>query len=167
MTSFYASAPFSRSSTLPGGWDIPGARGGAQGQEEVPSRVPEGVTGQKRGKPLRDPGDSANCPPWGGVPVPFEVCPLGASGPGNLTSQFRFWSLLLIHVESLPSLCQREDVETWGVRMCLQVEVAPGRVCVEDRAQLWAEAPQGILCGVRCVWWVCIRILQMCFLFLC
>lgn len=47
-----------------------------------------------------------------GVPIPFEVCPLGASGPGNLTSQFRFWSLLLIHVESLASLGQGEDVET-------------------------------------------------------
>ena len=94
--------------------------GTSQGPEEVPrarrrrhaDRVPEGVPGQKRGKPLRDPGDCANCPPLGGaVPVPFEVCPLGASGPGNLTSQFRFWSLLLIHVESLPSLGQREDVE--------------------------------------------------------
>ena len=51
-------------------------------------------------------------PGGGGVPVPFEVCPLGASGPGNLTSQFRCWSLLLIHVESLRSLGQREDVET-------------------------------------------------------
>ena len=35
--------------------------------------------------------------------------------------------------------------------MCLQVEVAPGRVCAEDRAQLWAGAPQGDLCAVRCV----------------
>ena len=51
-------------------------------------------------------------PDWGGgVPIPFEVCPLGVSGPSNLPSQFRFWSLLLIHVQSLPSLGQREEVE--------------------------------------------------------
>lgn len=45
----------------------------------------------------------------GGVPILFEVCPLGASGPSKLTSQFRFWSLLLIHVESLPNLGQRRS----------------------------------------------------------
>ena len=45
----------------------------------------------------------------GGIPILFEVCPLGASGPSKLTSQFRFWSLLLIHVESLPNLGQRRS----------------------------------------------------------
>ena len=49
MTSFYASAAFSRSSTLPGGWDIPGARGGAQGQEEVPAESQRGCQARKEG----------------------------------------------------------------------------------------------------------------------
>ena len=30
-------------------------------------------------------------------------------------------------------------------------EVAPGRVCTEEKIQLWAEAPQGDVCGVRYV----------------
>lgn len=37
--------------------------------------------------------------------VPWELL------VSNLTIQLRFWSLLLIHVESLSSLGQREDVE--------------------------------------------------------
>lgn len=83
----------------------------AQGQEEVPSRVPEGVPARKEGNhQIQETVQTVL--PGRGVPIPFEVCPLGASGPGNLTSQFRFWSLLLIHVESLLSLDQREDVET-------------------------------------------------------
>ena len=147
--------------------------GTPQGPEEVPrasrrcQQSPRGGARPEKRETTQRSRSLCKLPSLGGVPVPSEVCPLGASAPGNLTSQFRFWSLLLTHVESLPSLGQREDVETWGVRMCLQVEVAPGRVCAEDRAQLWAGAPQGDLCAVRCVWWVCIRILQVCFLFLC
>lgn len=49
-------------------------------------------------------------------------------------------------MESLPSLGQREDVETEESECVSPSRRAPGRVCVEDRAQLWAGAPQGALC---------------------
>ena len=41
-----------------------------------------------------------------------------------------------------------EGEESEGVS---KEEVAPGRVCTEEKIQLWAEAPQGDVCGMRYV----------------
>lgn len=41
-----------------------------------------------------------------------------------------------------------EGEESEGVS---KEEEAPGRVCTEEKIQLWAEAPQGDVCGVRYV----------------
>ena len=77
MTSFYASAAFSRSSTLPGGWDIPGARGGAQGQEEVPAESQRECQARKEGNhsEIQEPVQTAL--PGGGALSPLRSVPWG------------------------------------------------------------------------------------------
>ena len=59
--------PAEQGAILHGGWDIPGAGGGACGQQGVQCRVPQGVLGQTTWQTLGDGetvfpyGDPRNC----------------------------------------------------------------------------------------------------------
>lgn len=132
--------PAAHGATLHGGWDIPGAGGGARGQHGAQCRVPEGLLSRTTGKTLRALGTVLSY----GDPRDCETHAL------ELLARPHAVQIRVLH----PGPCVAV-VESGSGRGCWKVrgrKVSPRRrrllgECVQRRRHSWGQRPLRVTCA--------------------